>query len=307
MRYRIEHITRYAYSAPMIDGYTLTHLLPRPTAWQDVISAEVVIDPEADECDERTDLFGNSIVHFGLHRPHDTLTVIGRSEVEVAVPVLPEVTLSWEDAVVATANISGAEALDVAPFLGPSTHIEVPVSLSASPTGARTGALARAIHDLTAPAFLPGADLLDVVRHVCRTIFDQFTFDPSFSDVSTPISDVVAAGRGVCQDFAHLAIACLRTRGLAARYVSGYIETEPPPGQERLVGADASHAWCAVWIPGWGWLDLDPTNDHLPARRHVTVAWGRDYADVAPVRGVVIGPAASQELEVAVDVQRISP
>jgi len=124
--------------------------------------------------------------------------------------------------------------------------------------------------------------------------------------VSTPLATVVEARRGVCQDFAHLAVTGLRMLGLAARYVSGYIETDPPPGSPKLVGADASHAWCSVWVPSLGWVDFDPTNDRLPTHRHVTVAWGRDYADVPPVRGVVIGPAASQELSVSVDVVRIA-
>ncbi len=138
-------------------------------------------------------------------------------------------------------------------------------------------------------------------------IFREFLFDPSFSDVSTPLTEVIRARRGVCQDFAHLALAGLRSVGLPARYVSGYLETEPPPGYAKLTGADASHAWCSVALPGvvGGWLDLDPTNDQVPPRHHVTVAWGRDYADVAPVRGVVLGPPAGQELEVAVDVERV--
>ena len=132
--------------------------------------------------------------------------------------------------------------------------------------------------------------------------------DPEqFTEVSTPLDEVIASRRGVCQDFAHLAVGCFRSLGLAARYVSGYIETDPPPGEPKTVGADASHAWCAVWIPEHGWLDLDPTNGVIAPDRHVTVAWGRDYADVTPVRGVVIGPATPQALEVSVDVTRTSP
>lgn len=293
VRYRVEHITRYDYSAPMVDGYTLTHLRPRSTPWQDVLAAEVLVEPDADERDDRTDLFGNAIVQFGLHRPHVSLSVIGRSEVEVRIPTVPSRSMPWEDAVAATGSVRGTEALDVAPFTGRSALVD-PV------------ALGEALHHLTAPHFGADVDLLEAVRGLCRAIFEQFVFDPSFSDVSTPLADVLDARRGVCQDFAHLAVACLRSRGLAARYVSGYIETDPPPGQERLVGADASHAWCSVWIPDWGWLDLDPTNDHVPVHRHVTVAWGRDYADVTPVRGVVIGPAAAQDLDVSVDVRRLS-
>ena len=146
---------------------------------------------------------------------------------------------------------------------------------------------------------MPLRDLVGRINH-------DFVFDPVFSDVSTPLQDVLDHRRGVCQDFAHLAIGCLRSVGLPARYVSGYLETEPPPGQPKLVGADASHAWCATYLPGAGWLDLDPTNDQVAPEGHITVAWGRDYRDVAPMRGVVVGPAAPQELVVAVDVARLA-
>jgi transglutaminase-like putative cysteine protease len=154
-----------------------------------------------------------------------------------------------------------------------------------------------------APSFPPGRPIVDAVRALSAQLHTELVFDSTFTDVSTPIDRVLDARRGVCQDFAHLAIGCLRSLGLAARYVSGYLETRPPPGRERLVGADASHAWCAVYVPGAGWLAFDPTNDQVPPRRHVTVAWGRDYRDVAPVRGVVFGPASGQDLAVAVDVE----
>jgi transglutaminase-like putative cysteine protease len=143
------------------------------------------------------------------------------------------------------------------------------------------------------------------VEALCTQIFETFAFDPTFTDVSTPLRDVLDARRGVCQDFAHLAVGCLRVLGLAARYVSGYIETEPPPGAPRSIGADASHAWCSVWIPDHGWLDFDPTNGVVAPGRHITVGWGRDYADVAPLRGVVIGPSSPQTLWVSVDVRRM--
>jgi transglutaminase-like putative cysteine protease len=155
------------------------------------------------------------------------------------------------------------------------------------------------------PSFPPGRPLDAAAAELSARIFADFTFDPAFSDVSTPLGEVLAHRRGVCQDFAHLAIGCLRSLGLPARYVSGYLETSPPPGQPKLVGSDASHAWCSVFVPGDGWFDLDPTNDQVPPQRHVTVAWGRDYADVAPVRGVVFGPSTTQQLAVAVDVARV--
>lgn len=292
--YAVCHITTYRYSAPMVDGYTLTHLLPRESAQQTVLSADILVTPDADERDTRIDLFGNLVVQLGMHRPHDSLIVTGFCEVEVASATLPDVEMSWEDAVAATAAVTGDDALDVSPFVPSSPLVDLePVH--------------RDLAALTAGSFTPGSDLVTCVRDLCHTIFSGFVFDPSFSDVSTPLATVLDARRGVCQDFAHLGVACLRSLGLAARYVSGYIETEPPEGEERLIGADASHAWFSVWVPGWGWLDVDPTNDHVPPDRHVTVAWGRDYADVTPVRGVVIGPAATQELSVSVDVQRVAP
>ena len=179
---------------------------------------------------------------------------------------------------------------------------------------------------LAGPAFQPGQSIVAAARALCAAIHEQFDYDHSFTEVSTPLATVLTARRGVCQDFAHLAISALRMFGLPARYVSGYIESspsataeahEPMRASERQRASDqerpawpgnamnASHAWCAVWVPGVGWVDFDPTNGHLPADSHVTVAWGRDYGDVAPVRGVVVGPPASQQLTVAVDVTRL--
>jgi transglutaminase-like putative cysteine protease len=158
------------------------------------------------------------------------------------------------------------------------------------------------LSDYAAPSFGAQRDVIDALRDLSRRIFTDFIFDPEFSDVATPVSEVLEHRRGVCQDFAHLYIGCARSVGLAARYVSGYLETDPPPGRPKLQGADASHAWCSVFLPGFGWIDVDPTNDQLPPRRHITIGWGRDYADIAPLRGVLIGPPASQDIEVAVDV-----
>ncbi|MEI7546976.1 MAG: transglutaminase family protein [Actinomycetota bacterium] len=151
----------------------------------------------------------------------------------------------------------------------------------------------------------PGAGVVEAVRALSHRIFDDFVFEPSLADVSTPLAEVLAHRRGVYQDFAHTAVAAVRSDGVPARYVSGYIETIPLPGQPRLVGFDASPAWCSVWAGDLGWLDFDPTNDQMPPQRHLTVGWGRDYDDVAPVRGVVIGPACSQSLTVSVDVTEI--
>jgi transglutaminase-like putative cysteine protease len=150
-----------------------------------------------------------------------------------------------------------------------------------------------------------GAPLVDVVTDLTERIHADFAYDPGFTTVTTPLDEVLQYRRGVCQDFAHLAVGCVRSMGLAARYVSGYLETAPPPGTERLVGGDASHAWLSVFVPGWGWLDLDPTNDKIVGSDYVTTAWGRDYADVSPLKGIVFGGGDSHMLDVAVDVARI--
>jgi transglutaminase-like putative cysteine protease len=193
---------------------------------------------------------------------------------------------SWDDVAALLGAARGDLAVEVAPFVA---------ATRATPEVAM-------LDELVGDLFVPGRSLSGLVRAVGRRIHQSFVFDPGFSDVATPVAEVVAARRGVCQDFAHVMLACLRSKGLAARYVSGYVETLPPPGAAKLVGVDASHAWCSVWSPVGGWLDIDPTNDQMPPSRHVTVAWGRDYTDVAPVRGVVIGPSATQHLSVAVDV-----
>jgi transglutaminase-like putative cysteine protease len=292
LRFTVVHRTEYRYGLPMSDGYTVAHLLPRDTPTQTVQSAEVQVTPDVDEYEEHTDLFGNRVVRIGVHHPHDHLGVTGRSVVDVMpVPseIAPAHSTPWEEVVRLLDIARGDRAADVGAFVA---------ATAATPPLAE-------LEGLTGDLFDPGVGIVEVVRSLSARIHREFVFDAEFSDVSTPIAAVCAARRGVCQDFAHLMIACLRARGLAARYVSGYIETQPPPGQEKLTGSDASHAWCSVWVPELGWLDADPTNDQVPPQRHITVAWGRDYFDVTPVRGVVIGPAASQRLLVGVDVTSV--
>jgi transglutaminase-like putative cysteine protease len=230
-------------------------------------------------------------VQFGLHRQHDALRVEATSEVTVWAQELPRDDVAWERVRDHERGIRGRQALDVLPFLAASRFVTVAEHRLA-------------LFDIAAASFVPGRGIVEATAGLCTQIFETFAFDPSFSEVSTPLDAVLVERRGVCQDFAHLAVGCLRTLGLAARYVSGYIETEPPPGEARSIGADASHAWCSVWIPDHGWLDFDPTNGVVAPGRHVTIGWGRDYADVAPVRGVVIGPASNQSLSVSVDVSR---
>lgn len=291
-RYRVEHRTEYQYGAPMLDGYSVACVLARPTPSQEVIRSTVDTDPEPDEFDEREDVFGNRIVQVGIHRPHDWLVVQATTEVITWEPELPRHEMEWERVAATVSGLRGPAALDVAPFTAPSRFVSI-------------GANREALTAFAGESFVPGRPMIEATTAFCSQIFESFAFDPSFTEVSTPLDVVLAERRGVCQDFAHLAIGGLRSLGLAARYVSGYIETDPPPGEPKTVGADASHAWCSVWIPDHGWIDVDPTNGIVAPSRHVTIGWGRDYADVAPVRGVVIGPASTQSLSVAVDVHRI--
>ena len=290
-RFEVVHRTEYRYGRAMTDGYSIAHLLVRDTAHQQVESSDVMVEPDADERTEYLDAFGNRVLRLGLHRPHDHLVVTSRSVVQVRVPELPadDASPPWDDVAERVRQSTGDIACDVAPF----------AALTAA-----TPALDE-LADLTATVFVPGRPVVATVRELATTIFAGFHFDADFSDVSTPIADVLRARRGVCQDFAHVMLACLRAHGLAARYVSGYIETLPPPGQPKLAGPDATHAWCSVWVPQLGWVDVDPTNDQLPPQRHITVGWGRDYFDVTPLRGVVIGPSAGQTLQVGVDVRAL--
>jgi transglutaminase-like putative cysteine protease len=288
--YRVSHRTTYTYGVPMADSYTVAYLLPRPTPWQVVESATVDVDPEPDELAERTDVFGNRVLQFGVHHAHDALTLHAAADVVVTPADGPPPGEPWGAAARRVGDLRGGDALAVRPFVGSSPSVALDVH----------GSALRAIAE---EAFAPQLPIVDGARALCSHIHETFEYDRAFTDVSTPLGVVLQGRRGVCQDFAHLAAGCLRSVGLAARYVSGYIETDPPA--DRSVGADASHAWCSVWVPQHGWVDFDPTNDRFPADRHVTLAWGRDYADVAPVRGVVIGPAVEQALHVDVEVTRV--
>lgn len=289
--YRIEHRTDYRYAGWVSGGHTLAHLLPRVTATQRVVVSTVDVDPPPDHTDDHEDFYGNRVRYFAVQHPHDHLTVTATSEVHLDAPLAPTASPPWEDVRDALANPVGP--------IGHERLHALDMTLD-SPLAAASADLAA----FAAPSFPPGRPMHQGVIDLTSRIFAEFVFDPAFSDTSTPLVDVLTERRGVCQDFAHLAIGGLRSLGLPARYVSGYIETEPPPGVDKLVGSDMSHAWFSAWVPGFGWFDADPTNDHAPPDRHVTVAWGRDYGDVSPLRGVVFGPAVAQELTVSVDVTR---
>lgn len=290
--YRVAHRTSYRYGTPVTDAYSVACLVPRPRPWQRVIDATVDTAPSPDEYDERTDVFGNRIVQLGVHHRHDSFDIVATSTVEVDPQPTPVVATTWEAVAETARGLRGRDAIKIGPYRA---------LTAASSPATRTDLLAA----LATEVFTPGRPAVEAVAALSTAIFERFAFDPAATDWSTPLDTVLEQRRGVCQDFAHLALAVCRFVGLPASYISGYIETEPPAGQPKSIGADASHAWCSVWVPDFGWFDVDPTNDQSPPNRHVTVGWGRDYADVAPVRGVVIGPSANQAMEVAVEVARV--
>jgi len=289
VRYRVEHETRYAYDAPVSQSWQRARLTPRSLPWQKLLVHAIDIDPRPDERHDWPDAFGNTVTHFGLHGAHRRLRVRMHGEVEVgARPLIVEAPHAWESARPALRQASTALDLDPARMCEPTALLP----------------LSDAARQYAAPSFARGRDWLAAVSELMHRIHDEFEFEPGATTVSTSVDEVLHQKSGVCQDFAHLMLACLRGFGLAARYVSGYLLTEPPPGQPRLMGVDASHAWVAAWSPQHGWVEFDPTNDQLADQRYITLAWGADFADVVPLRGVILG-GGTQVMDVAVSVMPV--
>jgi len=286
-RYAVEHETRYAYTAPVSQSWQLARLTPRTLPWQALVSHSLQIEPSADECHDAADSFGNSVTHFGLHGAHRLLRVRMHCIVDVDDRPVPNAAqdTTWEAVRDGLRDASPADRLVVARMTEPTPL--VPLS-----EGARVYAAA---------SLAAGRPWLAAVDDLMHRIHADFEFDPGATTVSTSVDEVLHQKRGVCQDFAHLMLACLREHGLPARYVSGYLLTDPAPGQPRLMGVDASHAWVAAWSPAHGWVEFDPTNDQRADRRYITLAWGADFADVVPLRGVILG-GGTQEMEVSVSV-----
>ena len=288
MNYRINHRTEYHYAELVDSGYNEARLLPRVVARQVATASALAIDPLPSDYRERLDYFGNRVASFSIDQPHQSLIVTATSEVTVE-PRSGRLDLfegeSWENSRGILMQSSDAEALMARDFVLDSPLVTAQAALA----------------DYAAGSFARGRSLLESVHDLMERIHREFRYDAEFTTLSTPLAQVLEHRRGVCQDFAHLAIGCIRSRGLAARYVSGYIETLPPPGKPRLVGADASHAWFSVFVPGTGWVDFDPTNNQVPETQHITVAWGRDYSDVTPLKGIIFG-GGSMTMKVAVDV-----
>ena len=288
VRYRIIHRTTYTYESPVTVCHYTARLEPRTLSFQECPWHEMTIKPEPVRRSERVDYFGNLCVYFEIEGSHQKLEVIARSLIEVkpSSAINFVATPTWES----VRDSCRADVFSSATMAG-----ELTFASPLIPVGAAFADYARA-------SFPANRPILEAVCDLNRRINKDFLFDPSATDSATLVEVVLEKKRGVCQDFAQVMIACLRSLGLPARYVSGYLETLPPPGQVKLVGADASHAWVSVYCgEKVGWMDADPTNNILPSDRHVTVAWGRDFSDVSPLRGVTIG-AGEQSLQVAVDV-----
>lgn len=287
MKFRITHKTTYDYENPVLHGRHVVRKRPRTLAYQTVQQSSLRVTPAPVWVNQELDYYGNSVDVIEVIEPHDRLEVTAQSDVEVGPrPVdtgLPLFHQGWE-------AVRDRVAQD---------HSEQLVSemLLDSPLVRRHESL----RHFALGTFHPGRPLLQAVIEFNHRIFEEFTYDATFSDVSTPLAKVLRERRGVCQDFAHLAVGALRSLGLPARYVSGYLETRPPEGRPRLIGADASHAWASVFVPDFGWIAFDPTNDMLPGERHIVVAWGRDFSDVSPLRGVVHG-GGRHTVSVSVDV-----
>ncbi len=286
-RYTIVHETSYTYSAAVTQGHHFAHLTPRSTPWQQVQAHELKFEPQPAEIGHLTDYFGNHSTRFLINGPHGLMQVCAVSTVDVQEQNLDTALARtpWESAL--CASVYEVEPLAVAEMRLPSPHVELLLET-------RNYALR---------FFTPERPWLDALLDLTVHIRKEFTYDPKATTVSTPVSEVFATRRGVCQDFAHLMLSCLRSLNLPARYVSGYILNEAPPGAEKLQGADASHAWIESHLPGVGWVGFDPTNGKMANHEFITMAWGRDYMDVTPLRGVVLGNG-EQKLDVKVSVTR---
>lgn len=287
IHYRILHTTTYSYSEPVSLCQNVVHLAPRPCPRQRSERSVLSITPDPAVMEERVDYFGNPVGYFTIQEPHRELavTVMHRLTVMPEPVVDPARSPSWESVRERLAKDRSPVWLDACQFAFDSRYAAADASLASYAT----------------KSFTPGRPILEASLDLTRRIHTDFVYDPRATTLATPVAEVFASRRGVCQDFAHLQIACLRSLGLATRYVSGYLSTVPPPGRPRLVGADATHAWISVFCGEAGWVDLDPTNDQTLGDRHILLAWGRDYDDVSPMKGVILG-GGQHTVHVSVDV-----
>ena len=290
MIYKIVHRTTYKYKYPVSMGSHVACLKPRTLARHRVAQSELQIVPSPAVMTERFDYFGNHQHFFTIEEPHQELIVESRSRVVMEETAFDPRLASppWEEVVRNLPEDISPEALEAYQFRFESPRIRL------RPEFAR----------YAQQSFLPGRPMVEALLDLTSRIHREFRFDSKVTTVRTPIEEVFRKKRGVCQDFAHIQIACLRSINLPARYVSGYLRTYPPPGKARMVGADASHAWVSAFCPGIGWVDVDPTNDVVPSTGHVTIAWGRDFGDVSPLHGLILGGGA-HTLKVGVDLEAV--
>ena len=284
--YHIEHRTTYTYDSEVTGSYGQVHLRPRDLAWQTCMAHEISIDPEPADLFRHIDLYGNEQAYFHVVRAHTRLVVTSTSVVNVEVNGLDPgpLAMPWEQALPRSRQ-DDSEAWEATDFTFPSRYVEIP----------------RPIQDYARPSFPAGRPIGEAVVELMHRIYGDFTYKSGSTTLTTKVSDLLEKRTGVCQDFAHVMVASLRSLGLAGRYVSGYLASRPAPGKPRHVEDAASHAWVGCWIPDAGWLYLDPTNDRLIDDSHATVAWGRDYGDVPPVKGVIFTEAKKSTMDVSVD------
>ena len=287
MIYDVSHRTVYRYPTPVAQSQHIVHMSPRAIEHQRVKGHALLIEPAPTIRTEREDVYGNRVVLFDIEQEHKELIIHARSTIGVTAPRAIDLAASmpWEAVAAAIADPKPGIDLEVARYACASKHTRSTAEIATYARG-----------------FFPaGRPVLQGAWDLIASIYDGFTFDATATDISTPVTQVLQQRRGVCQDFSHLALACLRTMRLSARYVSGYILTSPPPGAPRLAGADASHAWISVWSPGFGWIDFDPTNGLIPRDGHISIAYGRDYDDVSPISGILLG-GNDHTVHVGVDV-----
>ncbi len=291
MNYKIIHTTAYTYAEAVSLCHNIARLTPRTTDRQLCKSSSVTISPQPDVVSEYEDFFGNKVIYFAIQEDHEKLTVTVTSYVNQLTKHIPSPELyagiSWEQ----VRDMIKAPAAE---------HFEAKQFVAETPMTAWNNEIA----EYALKSFTPGRPIFDATLDLNTRIYKDFKFQPGFTTITTPVADVIKQRKGVCQDFAHLAIACIRSLGLPVRYMSGYIETKPAPGKEKLAGADASHAWFSIYVPDAGWLDFDPTNNQIPSTQHITVGWGRDYFDITPLKGVILS-SGMHKLDVSVDMKRV--
>jgi len=286
MQYRAKHTTRYVYERPVAQCLSEARLTPREFPGQHVVTSSIRVTPEPEVFEFRKDYFGNNVAAFSIFRNHEQFETTCVSIVDVAPPKRPPYPgTSWESARSHLTLHPDDESMAAWEFTFDSPFIPPLPELA----------------DYGATTFTPKRPLAEAVQELSSRIYKEFIYRPKATSIDMPLAEILTKRQGVCQDFAHVMIGVLRSQGLAARYVSGYLRSGA-----KYQGAEASHAWVSAFIPGFGWLDLDPTNNVIPTDGHVTVAWGRDYGDVTPVKGIALG-GGGQTVVVEVKVLPVEP